>query len=57
MGSAAIEELTLNQDIIKRNGNVSDAAIITIGRNSGEGRDRTNVKGDFQLSDFETTTY
>jgi beta-glucosidase len=53
MGSAAIEELTLNQDIIKGMANVSDAAIITIGRNSGEGRDRTNVKGDFQLSDFE----
>jgi beta-glucosidase len=53
MGSAAIEELNLNQDIIKGMANVSDAAIITIGRNSGEGRDRTNVKGDFQLSDFE----
>jgi beta-glucosidase len=53
MGSSPIEELTLNQDIIKGMANVSDAAIITIGRNSGEGRDRTNVKGDFQLSDFE----
>src|SRR5664280_49533 len=53
MGSAAIEELNLNQDIIKGMANVSDAAIITIGRNSGEGRDRTNIKGDFQLSDFE----
>jgi beta-glucosidase len=53
MGSNPIEELNLNQDIIKGMANVTDAAIITIGRNSGEGRDRTNVKGDFQLSDQE----
>jgi beta-glucosidase len=53
MGSNPIEELNLNMDIIKGMANVTDAAIITIGRNSGEGRDRTNVKGDFQLSDQE----
>jgi beta-glucosidase len=53
MGSKPIEELNLNQDIINGMANVSDAAIITIGRNSGEGSDRTNTKGDFQLSDNE----
>jgi beta-glucosidase len=53
MGSKPIEELKLNQDIINGMANVSDAAIITIGRNSGEGIDRTNTKGDFQLSDNE----
>ena len=53
MGSKQIEELNLNQDIINGMANVSDAAIITIGRNSGEGSDRTNVKGDFQLTDTE----
>jgi beta-glucosidase len=53
MGSRQIEELNLNQDIINGMANVSDAAIITIGRNSGEGSDRTNVKGDFQLTDTE----
>ena len=53
MGSKPIEEMTLNQDIINGMANVSDAAIITIGRNSGEGSDRTNVKGDFQLTDTE----
>jgi beta-glucosidase len=53
MGSKQIEELVLNQDIINGAANVSDAALITIGRNSGEGADRTNAKGDFQLSDYE----
>jgi len=53
MGSRQIEEPGLNMDIINGMANVSDAAIITIGRNSGEGSDRTNVKGDFQLTDTE----
>jgi beta-glucosidase len=53
MGSKPIEELILNQDIINGMVNLSDAAIITIGRNSGEGSDRVNAKGDFQLSDSE----
>ena len=53
MASSPIEELNLNQDIINGMVTSSDAAIITIGRNSGEGRDRKNDKGDFQLSDSE----
>ncbi|MFA5818042.1 MAG: glycoside hydrolase family 3 C-terminal domain-containing protein [Bacteroidales bacterium] len=53
MASRPIEELNLNQDIINGMVNLSDAAIITIGRNSGEGSDRTNTKGDFMLSDAE----
>lgn len=53
MASRPVEELYLNQDIISGMANVTDAAIITIGRNSGEGSDRTNTKGDFQLSDQE----
>lgn len=32
---------------------VNDIAIISIGRISGEGVDRTNTKGDYQLSDSE----
>jgi beta-glucosidase len=51
--SSPIEEMNLNQDIINGMVASTDAAIITIGRNSGEGRDRTNAKGDFQLSDSE----
>ena len=53
MASRPIDEMTLNQDIINGMVTSSDAAIITIGRNSGEGRDRTNAKGDFLLSDSE----
>jgi beta-glucosidase len=53
MGSQPVEELAINKDIITGMANVCDAALITIGRNSGEGSDRTNIKGDFQLSDFE----
>lgn len=53
MGSKPIEELNLNKDIINGMAIASDAAIITIGRNSGEGSDRANVKGDFQLTDSE----
>jgi beta-glucosidase len=52
-GSKPIEELNLNQDIINGMAGSTDAAIITIGRNSGEGSDRTNAKGDFQLTDLE----
>jgi beta-glucosidase len=51
--SRPIEELNLNQNIIDGMASSSDAAIITIGRNSGEGSDRTNTKGDFLLSDAE----
>ncbi len=53
MGSSPIDELALNNDIINGMAESCDAAIITIGRNSGEGRDRKNEKGDFQLTDAE----
>ncbi|NMC41448.1 MAG: beta-glucosidase, partial [Bacteroidales bacterium] len=53
MGSVPIAELNVNSDIINSVVNMTDAAIITIGRNSGEGYDRKNEKGDFQLTDTE----
>lgn len=49
-----IEELQVNRDIIKGAAATTEAAIITIGRISGEGKDRSNSKGDFQLSDNES---
>ena len=53
MGSATIAELTVSQDLINSVVNVTDAAIITIGRNSGEGSDRKAGPGDFELSQSE----
>jgi beta-glucosidase len=46
-------ELAMNADIAKSLANTSDAALITIGRNAGEGRDRSPENGDFKLSDSE----
>lgn len=53
MGAEPIEEMHVGRDVIKGVAATSEAAIVTIGRISGEGRDRTNAKGDFQLSDNE----
>jgi beta-glucosidase len=49
-----IEELKVSRDIIKGAAATTEAAVITIGRISGEGKDRTNVRGDFQLTDNES---
>ncbi len=46
-------ELGMNADIVKSLANTADAALITIGRNAGEGRDRSPDEGDFQLSAAE----
>jgi beta-glucosidase len=48
-----IAELILNQDLINGIVSQSDAAIITIGRNAGEGRDRSKDEGDFKLTEQE----
>jgi beta-glucosidase len=53
MGSAPVGELAINADIINSMVNITDAAIITIGRNSGEGSDRKPDAGDFELSSTE----
>jgi len=53
MGTTPIKELALNDDIAGSMVNVTDAAIITIGRNSGEGFDRKAEQGDFYLTEAE----
>jgi beta-glucosidase len=53
MGSVPITELAVNPDIVNSMVNVTDAAIITIGRNSGEGYDRKDEDGDFKLNSAE----
>jgi beta-glucosidase len=52
-GSAPIAEIAVNADIVNSMVNITDAAIITIGRNAGEGSDRKAETGDFELTDAE----
>jgi Beta-glucosidase-related glycosidases len=52
-GFVPVAEFAINSDIAGSMANVSDAALITIGRNSGEGSDRKAVEGDFLLSNEE----
>jgi beta-glucosidase len=53
MGSVPVAELSVNSDIVNSIVNLTDAAIITIGRNSGEGYDRKEGEGDFLLTPGE----
>jgi beta-glucosidase len=53
MGSVPVGELSINNDIVNSIVNLTDAAIITIGRNSGEGYDRKEGEGDFLLTATE----
>jgi beta-glucosidase len=53
MGAEPIPELSLPSELINSMVNTCDAALITLGRNAGEGRDRSPDEGDFQLSAAE----
>lgn len=53
MGKQPIQEMTVTADLAKKFAEKSDIALITIGRNAGEGRDRTDTEGDFRLTKTE----
>ena len=53
MGKQPIQEMTVTADLAKKFAEKSDIAVITIGRNAGEGRDRTDTEGDFRLTKTE----
>ena len=46
-------EMPLSSDIVKRAADVSDAALIIIGRNGGEDRDIYDIPGSYRLTDEE----
>ena len=48
-----IPEMGIDQDLIHESVEKNDCVIITIGRNSGEFRDRSAGEGDFSLSKTE----
>lgn len=52
-GKPVLPEMEISQDFIHNKVNSSDLAIITIGRNSGEGSDRKAEDGDFTLTTAE----
>jgi len=53
MGKQPIQEMTVTADLAKKFAEKDDVALITIGRNAGEGRDRTDAEGDFRLTKTE----
>jgi beta-glucosidase len=49
-GKDPVAEMDVSNDLAKKIAEKADAALITIGRNAGEGRDRTDTDGDFRLT-------
>ena len=52
-GKIPVEEMALNASIAQEMAAKADIALITIGRNAGEGGDRKAVEGDFYLNKNE----
>ena len=49
-GARSVPEMAVNAELVEDLAGQADAAVITIGRNSGEGRDRSEGEGDFKLT-------
>jgi len=52
-GKEPLPEMAVSPELAKQMAEKADVALITIGRNAGEGRDRQVVEGDFLLSVVE----
>ena len=52
-GKVPVAEMTLSPALAQESAERNDIALITIGRNAGEGSDRTATEGDFYLSATE----
>jgi beta-glucosidase len=52
LGSNPVAEMTVDADLAGKMADLSDVAILTIGRNAGEGADR-KIEGDFTLTNTE----
>jgi beta-glucosidase len=51
-----IAEMEMPNDLVTSMAELTDVGVVTIGRNAGEGRDRTNTEGDFKLTEGERRT-